>query len=89
MNNADLVLRTQRLLVRSTLLRHTLADQVQVLEKPLALVDKAQAGLQWLLRNPHWPAAAVLGMLILRPKRALVWSGRIWWVWKTFQLSKK
>lgn len=89
MKTVDLLIRKQRLQVRSTLLRHTLADQAQVLDKPLALVDKAQAGLQWLLRNPHWPVAALVGLLILRPQRTLVWGGRIWWIWKTLQIGKK
>lgn len=88
MNNADLAARKQRLLIRSALLRQTLGDQAQVLKRPLALIDQVQTRLQWLARNPKWPVAALMVLLILRPRRTLVWSGRIWRLWKLFKRSK-
>lgn len=88
MNNDELVLRQQRLLLRSTELRFNLTDQVQVFKRPLAVADQAQAGLQWLYRNPQWPLGALLILLVLRPRRAIVWGGRLWWAWRTFKRAQ-
>ena len=63
----------------------SLNQQAQVLRRPLALADAAQTGLQWIYRNPAWPIGALTLVLLLRPKRALVWGGRAWWVWKRYR----
>ena len=88
MNTHDLVLRQQRLLVRSTQLRLALAEQAQVFEKPLAVADQVRGSLQWLYRNPQWPLGALLVLLALRPRRALRWGGRLWLAWKTFDRAR-
>jgi len=89
MKHDELVLRQQRLLVRSAQLRTILADQAQVLQRPLALADQAQSGLQWLYRNPQWPLGALALVVLVRPRRAIVWGGRLWWAWKTLKQTKK
>lgn len=89
MNNDELLLRQQRLLARSSQLRLTLADQAQVFKSPLALVDQLRNGLQWVYRNPHWPLGAMLVLAVMRPRRALMWGGRMWWGWKMFQRARK
>jgi len=89
MKQNDLALRQQRLLVRSAQLRLVLGDQAQVLRRPLALADQAKAGLQWLCRNPQWPLGALVFVVLVRPRRALVWGGRLWWGWKTFKQTQK
>ena len=85
MNQVELIQRQQALLLRSAELRHSLKEQAQVLRRPLALADAAQDGVQWLTRNPIWPLSAVTLLLVLRPKRALVWGRRVWWAWKGYQ----
>lgn len=85
MNQNELVLRQQRLLLRSAQLRLTLANQLQAFERPLGVADRVQTGLQWLYRNPHWPLSALVVLLVLRPRRTLRWGGRLWGVWKVFQ----
>lgn len=89
MNNDELALRQQRLLARSAELRLTLTNQGQVFKTPLALVDQVQAGLQWLYRNPQWPLGALLALVVLRPRRAILWGGRFWWAWKTLSRAQK
>jgi hypothetical protein len=84
MRNNDLVLRQQRLLVRSAQLRGDMANLSQAFIQPLAIADQARAGLQWLYRNPLWPVGALAVLIVLRPRRALVWSSRVWWGWRTF-----
>lgn len=85
MNNDELLLRQQRLLMRSSELRLNLADQAQVFKRPLAVADQAQAGLQWLYRNPQWPLGALLALVVLRPRRAIILGGRFWWAWGAFK----
>lgn len=89
MNNDELILRQQRLVARSAELRLTLTNQGQVFKKPLAMADQAQAGLQWLYRNPQWPLGAMLVLVVLRPRRVILWGGRLWWAWKTFNRAQK
>ena len=84
MNNDELLLRQQRLLARSSQLRLALADQAQVFKRPLAVADQAQASLQWLYRNPQWPLGALLVLVVLRPRRVIVWGGRLLGAWNTF-----
>lgn len=88
MNNDDLLLRQQRLLVRSAQLRLALDNQVQVFKAPLAVADQARNALQWLHRNPQWPLGALLVLLILRPRRTIIWSGRMWRAWKTYKRAR-
>lgn len=89
MNNDELILRQQRLLVRSAQLRLTLAEQTRVFKKPLAVADQAQAGLQWLYRNPQWPLGTLLILIVLRPRRVILWGGRLWWAWKVFNRAQQ
>jgi hypothetical protein len=83
MNNDELILRQQRLLMRSSELRTNLADQAQVFKRPLSLIDQVRARLQWLYRNPQWPVGALLAVAVLRPRRAIIWSSRLWWAWNS------
>lgn len=85
MNNTDVLLRQQMLLGRSQQLRASLADQTRVFQRPLAAVDAAQRGLKWLYDHPLVPIGAVTLLLVLRPSRALRWTGRLWWMWQTWQ----
>jgi len=83
MNTSDLQLRQQRLLIRSTELRLQLRADLQRLQAPAAVADQVKSGLQWLYHNPLWPAAALALLLALKPRRALVWTGKLWWLWKS------
>jgi hypothetical protein len=88
MTTDELILRQQQLLVRSAQLRSDFASQVQIVKRPLAVVDQARAGLQWLCRNPQWPVGALAVLVVLRPRRTLIWGGRIWWAWKAVQRAR-
>ena len=50
-------------------------EQVQVLRRPLAYVDQAREGLNWLARHPEWPLGLALLLVLVRPGRVLRWSG--------------
>ena len=85
MSNDDLVLRQQRLLMRSVELRNNLTDQAQVFKRPLAAADQARVALQWLYRNPQWPLGALVVGAVLKPRRAIIWSGRFLLAWRSFK----
>lgn len=85
----DVRLRQQLLLVRSTELRRALHNDLQSLQRPAAWADQLKAGLVWLYQHPQWPAAALALLLILKPSRFVVWSGRLWWLWKSAQQLRR
>lgn len=83
MNPNDVRLRQQQLLIRSTELRQTLRNDLQRLQGPAAWADQLQAGWVWLYQHPQWPALGLALLLILKPRRLLSWSGKLWWLWKS------
>ena len=82
MSRVEILLRQQRLLLRSAQLRHALDDQAQALKTPLELADRLRLGVDWLRGNPLVPASALAVLLLLRPARVLRWGGSIWSVWR-------
>jgi len=89
MNKTELLHRQQALLQKSARLREQLKIQSRVLVKPLGLLDQGRRLAQWLGRHPVLPASALVLGVVLKPKRALVWGGRLLWAWKTSQTVKK
>jgi len=85
MNPDNVRLRQQRLLIRSTELRLGLSQQLQHLQRPAAWADQLKAGWDWLYQHPQWPALALVSLLVLKPKRFLAWTGKLWWLWKSAQ----
>ena len=88
MKNEDLMLRQKHLIARSAQLRTLISEQTKVLKRPLALVDQASVALQWFYRNPKWPLAAVLIIAVLRPRKTIVWTSRLWGAWTTLHRVK-
>lgn len=82
-------IRRERLLMRSQLLRLQMAQQAEPLKAPLALVDQARDGLRWLGRHPEWPLGGAALLLVLRPRRALRWSGRLWGAWRMWRKAQR
>lgn len=89
MDNTDLLLRQQRLLLRSAQLRADWARQSQAIQAPVALFDRARSGLQWLYRHPILSTAGMLALAIYKPRRVLVWGRRLLGGWFTFQRLKE
>jgi len=85
MNNNDLLLRQQLLQRRSQQLRSSLAEQVVVLERPLAVMDTVQRGLKWLYAHPLVPLGALTVLVVFRPRQVARWSGRLWWTWQAWR----
>lgn len=89
MSPNELQLRQQRLLIRSTELRLQLRGNLQSLQRPAARADQIRASLVWLYQHPQWPAGVLALLLILKPKRALSWTGKLWWLWKSARLLRR
>lgn len=79
------LLRQQALLARSAALREELALQLQPLEPPLVLAGRVQEAWQWLRARPEVPLAIVIGLLLVRPRRALRWSRALWRGWRRWR----
>jgi len=89
MKKSELRMNQKMLLARSARLRQAFGEHAALFKKPLSFADSVRAGLQWLYKNPVWPLGALLPILVLRPKRTLVWGLRLWSAWKSFQQAKK
>jgi hypothetical protein len=84
-NDLDLRRRQQRLLIRSAELRASLSHSSDVIRTPLNLVDSARSCIQWLCRHPVYPTVALGALVLLKPRRALLWGSRLWSGWLSFQ----
>lgn len=82
-------IRRERLLMRSQLLRLQLAQNAAPLRTPLSLVDQARDGLHWLGRHPEWPLGGALALMVLRPRRALGLSARLWSAWRMWRKAQR
>ena len=89
MSPNELQLRQQRLLIRSTELRLQLRGQLENLRRPAAVADQVRSSLNWLYQHPQWPAGVLALWLILKPRRALAWSGKLWWLWKSARVLRR
>ena len=87
--NTDVRLRQQLLLIRSTELRQTLRNDLQSLQRPAAWADQLKAGIAWLYQHPQWPALGLVLVLVLKPRRFMVWAGKLWWLWKSTRTLRR
>ncbi len=86
---AEIGARQAGLRLRSHALRQLLSHQAQVLERPLALADRARGGFQWLSAHPQWIAALVAAAVALRPRRALAWGLKLWGGWRLWRQLRR
>ena len=89
MTDEELRLHRQHLTMRSALLRVVWRDQVRVIHRPLAVVEHAQHGVQWLLRHPQWVLGGAVALFVLRPRRVLTWAGRLLWGWNLYSRARQ
>lgn len=87
MNTKLLELATRRgvLKARIDAQRLTLAEQSAPLENALARGDVVLEGVDWLKHHPLAIAAAVAAVVVARPRRALRWAKRGFFVWRSWQ----
>lgn len=87
MNTKLLELATRRgvLKARIEAQRIALAEQSAPLEKALARGDAVLEGVDWLKHHPLAITAAVAAVVLARPRRALRWAKRGFFVWRSWQ----
>jgi hypothetical protein len=78
----DLRARRARLIARSAALRGTLVREAAAWERPLGMADGALLALRWVHAQRHWLIGAAALLLATRPRRALRWLRRGWWLWR-------
>jgi len=90
MNEKHLRLAERRgaLLVRVGQQRADFARHAASLESVLAYGDAALRGVDWLKRHPLVVGAAVAASFVARPKRALRWFRRSFFLWRGWQAIK-
>ncbi len=80
-----LLQKQQQLLQQSMHLRLQLQEQMQSVYQPFGWIEKMQNSLLWLKQHPEWPLMTGLLLVALKPRRAIVWSGRLWWMWRAYR----
>jgi hypothetical protein len=81
----SLIARQALLQSRSGLLRGRLVLQGRAMTPTLAWADQGWAAAQWLRAHPAWPAAALVALVLVRPRRILGWAGRAVWAWQLWR----
>lgn len=84
-DDLDLALKKQRLLWKSAGLRRQMAHHAAGLAPAFAAADRVQRGALWLRRHPQVGVAAVVGLIVARPGRALRWARRAFFTWQAWQ----
>ncbi len=79
----DLALKKQRLQLQSAALRDALAENAGNYKSAFALADRMSRGAAWLRRHPALPVAALVTVLVARPRAVLRLAGRGWLLWGT------
>lgn len=85
MSDVDLALRKQRLILKSTALRASMAEDAQPLQPLFTGADRVVMGVHWIRQRPQVAAVALAALVVLRPRKAWRWGRRGFVLWKTWQ----
>ena len=77
--------RRERLVLRSSLLRDLMVDDLQGVQPALSWIDRIQDGWLWLRTNPMAAFALPVVLSVFRPRRAAGLGMRLWSAWKLVQ----
>lgn len=80
-----LALARERLIERSRVLRNVAVEQSAALVPALRAGDQLRAAVDWIRGHPGIIAGAVVGLAVVRPRRALRWGIRLWGGWRLIQ----
>ncbi len=80
-----LALARERLIERSQTLRRTAVEQSVALAPALRAGDQLRAAVAWIREHPGIIAGAAVGLVVVRPRRALRWGLRLWGGWRLIQ----
>lgn len=85
----DLALRQQLLVLASAELRARASQDLSLLGPPLHFADRARDGWHWLKAHPEGPLLAVGVLALLRPRRAVRWSLKLWGAWRMWRKLRR
>jgi hypothetical protein len=83
---ADILARRARLIAEAEEQRHALGEGIAAFRSILVVADRSIALAAWLRAKPYLVVALVTAIAVLRPRFALVWSGRLIALWRVGQL---
>ena len=86
-----LSLRRERLRVRADGQRDAIAASVRRLEGPLRLFDRAVGGVRWLKVNPAAWVAALVAIVLVRPRGVVTLARvglRLWAAWRALRAPR-
>ncbi len=78
-------LRRERLVAKAAAQREVLAQDLETLAPAIRVVDRGLAGIVWLRAHPGVLLVAGGVMLVLRPRRTLRWSIRLFSLWQGYR----
>jgi hypothetical protein len=80
--SARLAAKHERLVARAAAQRTALAERLARWRGPLSLADRGMAALRVVGRHPSWLLAAVLVIVVWRPRTLRKWPGFVWSAWR-------
>jgi len=84
----ELAARRGALAVRIENQRDKLAREAGALTGVFSVGDAALRGVDWLKQHPLAVGAAVAGAVVIRPRRALRWAKRGFFVWRGWRAMR-
>ena len=81
----ELALKKQRLLITSENLRSDFGRYAAGLAPAFSGADCVVKGARWVSRHPQFVVAAVVALVVARPKRAWRWSRRAFVGWQAWR----
>lgn len=78
-------LRRERLIARAAAQREAFAYDVEALAPAIGVVDRGIAAVTWVRAHPAVLVAAAGVMLVLRPRRTIRWSFRLYSIWQGYR----
>lgn len=84
----ELAARRGALAVRIANQREQLAREAGALDGVLSAGDAVLRGVDWLKQHPLVVGAAVAGAVVLRPRRALRWAQRGFFIWRGWRAMR-
>lgn len=81
----ELALKKQRLRIRSAVLRGDFSAYAAGCKPAFRVADRGGSVLCWLRRHPLVPVAAMVALLVARPRAALRWAQRGFFAWQTLR----
>jgi hypothetical protein len=85
LRQVELVLKKQRLQLRSAMLRDDIAAYAAGWAPAFALAERGRSALHWVRRHPVLPVMLLAAVLAARPRAMLRWAQRGFVAWQALR----